>query len=110
MMDKYTAAANRVWKAFLAYGPVDDGRPEGDKFDEALTHLPSEARQAARSHRALWRALDAIVRAWESVGDDEQVPESLNRDELWMRARAALALALGNEDAAADLPDLFEET
>lgn len=33
------AAARRVWAAFLAYGPVDDGRPEGDEFDTALVDL-----------------------------------------------------------------------
>jgi len=32
-------AAEVTWDAFLAYGPVDDGRPEGDAFDTALTAL-----------------------------------------------------------------------
>jgi hypothetical protein len=32
-------AAGRVHKAFLKYGPVDDGRPEGDEFDAALEEL-----------------------------------------------------------------------
>ena len=34
-----TDAAEDVWKAFLKYGPVDDGRPEGDRFDASLTKL-----------------------------------------------------------------------
>lgn len=34
-----TLAARRVWRAYLAWGPVDDGRPEGDKFTEALEEL-----------------------------------------------------------------------
>jgi hypothetical protein len=36
---KLVRAARRVWRAFLAWGPVDDGRPEGDEFDRALIEL-----------------------------------------------------------------------
>ena len=33
------SASDRVWTTFLEYGPVDDGRPEGDEFDAALMNL-----------------------------------------------------------------------
>ncbi len=49
-IDNLIAAAERVWKAFLAYGPVDDGRPEGDEFDAALTAL-MEAKHEAKTAR-----------------------------------------------------------
>jgi hypothetical protein len=32
-------AAVQVWTAYLDYGPVDDGRPEGDAFAESLDNL-----------------------------------------------------------------------
>lgn len=37
--DPLLLAVRRVWNAFLAYGPVDDGRPEGDEFDASLMAL-----------------------------------------------------------------------
>ncbi len=43
IVDELNAAAGRVWDAFLDYGPVDDGRPEGDEFDAALDNLMSVA-------------------------------------------------------------------
>lgn len=33
------AATRRVWKAFLAYGPVDDGTQLGLEFGQALDAL-----------------------------------------------------------------------
>jgi hypothetical protein len=39
-------AARRTWRAFLKFGPVDDGRPEGDEFDASLTGLKEAAREA----------------------------------------------------------------
>jgi hypothetical protein len=36
---KLQKAARRVWKAYREYGPVDDGRPEGDEFEAALDAL-----------------------------------------------------------------------
>jgi hypothetical protein len=32
-------AAEKVWRASINFGPVDDGRPEGTAFDEALDAL-----------------------------------------------------------------------
>ncbi len=32
-------AAEAVMSAYLAYGPVEDGRPEGKAFEEALDKL-----------------------------------------------------------------------
>lgn len=42
--------AEAVWQAYLNYGPVDDGRPEGTAFDAALTAL-MEAKVEARYHK-----------------------------------------------------------
>lgn len=39
-------ADRKVWKAFRAYGPVNDGRPEGDAFDEALTELMKSTKES----------------------------------------------------------------
>lgn len=41
-------ASDRVWKASMKYGPVDDGRPEGDEFDEALVHMRATAQVVRR--------------------------------------------------------------
>lgn len=32
-------ASREVWQAYLGYGPVDDGRPEGDRFSDSLDEL-----------------------------------------------------------------------
>jgi hypothetical protein len=32
-------AAKAAWDAFVRYGPVDDGRPQGEAFDQALDAL-----------------------------------------------------------------------
>jgi hypothetical protein len=42
------AAAERVWETYLAYGPVDDDRPEGDEFSAALDALMEAAAVLAR--------------------------------------------------------------
>ena len=39
--DRLERAANRTWEAYRKYGPVDDGRPEGDEFEAALDALKS---------------------------------------------------------------------
>jgi hypothetical protein len=39
MSEKLRKAARRVQKAFLKFGPVDDGRPEGEEFEAALDAL-----------------------------------------------------------------------
>lgn len=47
--------------------------------------------RCVNAHDELVAALRAIVAAWEAVGPMEQVPESINVDELWDAARVALA-------------------
>lgn len=49
LTQELVAAALRVAKACHAYGPVDDGRPEGDEFDESLTNLSALASIAKKS-------------------------------------------------------------
>lgn len=44
-------AAKRVWQAYLNWGPVDDGTPQGIEFEEALGAL----RQAIRNHDPSWK-------------------------------------------------------
>jgi hypothetical protein len=44
--DPLILAAQRVWKAYLAYGPVDDGRREGKMFEAALDKLMKAAVEA----------------------------------------------------------------
>ncbi len=39
MTDKERKIAREVWNAYLAFGPVDDGRPEGERFTRALNEL-----------------------------------------------------------------------
>ncbi len=41
--------ARAVWNAFLKFGPVDDGTPQGDRFDKALDRLMA-AEIAAKHH------------------------------------------------------------
>lgn len=43
---------------------------------------------------SLQTALLAIVRAWRTIGELEQVPECINRPELWEAAEAALQKSL----------------
>lgn len=38
-IEKLLVESRNVWLAFLDYGPVDDGRPEGEAFDAALVKL-----------------------------------------------------------------------
>jgi hypothetical protein len=65
-MQKLIDAANRVWAASLKYGPVDNGTPEGDEFDDALLELRLEAKNAGRkqpkANNDLEKALTEIVR------------------------------------------------
>jgi hypothetical protein len=42
-------AAEWVWDAFLIYGPVDDGRTEGQGFADALTFLMKQTRRVRAS-------------------------------------------------------------
>ncbi len=49
MSNKLFAASQRVCEAYLAYGPVDDGRPEGDDFEAALDSL-MKATVGAKHH------------------------------------------------------------
>ena len=63
-------AANRVWKAFMRYGPVDDGRPEGDEFDAALMDLRLVAKGRMYQTDAERAALVVVVNALDDVGGD----------------------------------------
>src|SRR5688572_16248562 len=72
-------AADRVWRAFLKYGPVDDGRPEGDEFDDALVELRATAR-FVKAQADAERNVLAAVAAWIKnhgneiqIGTNEQV-------------------------------------
>lgn len=59
---------------------------------------PSEAIANAKLIAAapmLLNALRSIVRAWESVPEDTLVPEEINVDSLWKKARKAIAKAEG---------------
>ncbi len=68
--EKLIDDANKCWDAFLNYGPVDDGRPEGDAFDEALMALRTSARKATHYTRDERAALVNIINAYERVGGD----------------------------------------
>ena len=46
-IDLLIKVADRVWKAYLKFGPVDDGRPEGEEFSDALDHLRGISREIA---------------------------------------------------------------
>jgi hypothetical protein len=65
LKDKLVKAADRVWRAWGKWGPVDDGRPEGDEFDEALLELRIAARrtrvQTSRERAALVAVVNAAV-------------------------------------------------
>lgn len=63
LKDRLVEAAHRVWRAFLKFGPVDDGRPEGDEFDDALLHLRATAKRTKFQTTQERRALVAIVNA-----------------------------------------------
>lgn len=53
--ERLILAAHRVWQAYLKFGPVDDGRPEGEEFTVALEELSKakeEAKYSVLSHRS----------------------------------------------------------
>lgn len=61
--DKLAVAADRVWETWRKYGPVDDGRPEGDDFDEALLELRAVSRKHKHQTSSERAALVSIVNA-----------------------------------------------
>ncbi len=63
LKSKMVEAANRVWKAFMAFGPVDDGRPEGDEFDAALMEMRRIAKQTTHQTSTERAVLVSIVNA-----------------------------------------------
>ena len=67
---KLVGAARRVWRAFLKFGPVDDGRPEGDEFDRSLIALSATAKLAVRLEVDYRAALVAIISAADEVGGE----------------------------------------
>jgi hypothetical protein len=56
-------------------------------FNEGIAAGKADARGEIARLRA---ALAAIVAAWNSVSPDADVPDEINRDELWEAARLAL--------------------
>jgi hypothetical protein len=80
---KLRQAAQRVWEAFLNFGPVDDGRPEGDAFDTALIDLRVAAKKYTHQTTVERAALVEIVNAWSGLTTEQrqQVPAAL-RDVL----------------------------
>lgn len=106
-------AARRVWKAYLKYGPVDDGRPEGDEFEQALDGLMIAEKREDRQNiqrliDTLDQALDTIAgiryRDWPTIGlgiglNAERLDEILLEGERAINAakRAGLAFVKKNK-------------
>lgn len=69
-------AAQRTWKAFLKFGPVNDGRPEGDAFTVALENLLVATKHTQKKIDKLEEALneasellcDIRYREWPVIG------------------------------------------
>jgi hypothetical protein len=81
LKDRLVEAANRVWHAWGKWGPVDDGRPEGDEFNEALLELRVIARRTKAQTSQERAALVAIVNAADEVGNEPihyKVKEAIN--------------------------------
>jgi hypothetical protein len=78
---KLFEAADRVWKASQKYGPVDDGRPEGDEFDDALLNLRVVSKAFEQLVRAERKALVEIVNALDFADGNvsHKVREAIER-------------------------------
>ena len=48
LLEEVIRAADKVWESFLAYGPVDDGRKNGEEFDAALVELKKQVNKARK--------------------------------------------------------------
>lgn len=74
LKDALCEAANRVWETWMKYGPVDDGRPEGDDFDTALMELRLAAKRFRIQATEERKALVNIVNAASGTGNlDEAI-------------------------------------
>jgi hypothetical protein len=54
-IDRLRTILGEIREAFGDYGPVDDGRPEGDRFDNALTYViggPTPRKRATRRKKS----------------------------------------------------------
>ncbi len=49
-----------------------------------------------RSNSQLYSSLQRVVKGWESIDENDQVPEELNINEIWEEARKALDNAIPN--------------
>lgn len=90
-LDLLTDACNQAWKAFLAYGPVDDGRPEGDAFDEALTSMQAHAEAGGKYIR---KELKQLRRLAASLDESLQLLAKI-RYQSWPRGMGSVLAKLG---------------
>jgi hypothetical protein len=70
---------------------------EADDLERASSQTDEDAKVPAMEVADPVTVLKTLVAAWDAVGEDEQIPESLNVIELWDGARATVAKAEGHK-------------
>ena len=91
---KRTLALTDKGRALVPLIREQDKRAKAEQ--QAATEAWGRAERIRAAGPALLKALDALVRDWDSLDPDTRVPDAINVNEHWNAARAAIARAKGD--------------